>query len=88
MAEQIPERYARLEQMTDEQLEDILRAHIRSDTDDGQEMVAVILELLEKREIERPSGKVPDLEQAWTDFNTYYNTEDGKGEAVFPVSDD
>lgn len=72
-------------QLSTEQLEDILRADIASPNQTNDETVFHILEVLEKREKENPSGRLPDTDQAWQEFQKYYNIPEGEGESLYPI---
>lgn len=76
------------DQLSTEQLEDILRADIASPNQMNDEAVFHILEVLEKREKENPSGRLPDTDQAWKEFQQYYNIPEGEGQSLYPVRSD
>lgn len=76
------------DQLSTEQLEDILRADIASPNQMNDETVFHILEVLEKREKENPSGRLPDTDQAWKEFQQYYNIPEGEGQSLYPVRSD
>lgn len=76
---------AYLEQLSTEQLEDILRADLASEDQENDEAVFHILEVLEKREKENPTGRLPDTDQAWKEFQQYYNIPEGEGESLYPI---
>ena len=40
---------------------------------------------MEKREKENPSGRLPDVDQAWQEFQKYYNIPEGEGESLYPI---
>ena len=73
------------DQLSTEQLEDLLRADIASPNQMNDETVFHILEVLEKREKENPSGRLPDTDQAWQEFQKYYNIPEGEGESLYPI---
>lgn len=79
---------AYLEQLSTEQLEDILRADLASEDQENNEAVFHILEVLEKREKENPTGRLPDTDQAWKEFQQYYNIPEGEGQSLYPVRSD
>lgn len=76
------------EQLSTEQLEDILRADLASEDQENDEAVFHILEVLEKREKENPTGRLPDTDQAWKEFQQYYNIPEGEGQSLYPVRSD
>ena len=73
------------DQLSTEQLEDILRAGIASPNQMNDEAVFHILEVLEKREKENPSGRLPDVDQSWQEFQKYYNIPEGEGQSLYPI---
>lgn len=73
------------DQLSTEQLEDILRADIASPNQMNDEAVFHILEVLEKREKENPSGRLPDVDQSWQEFQKYYNIPEGEGQSLYPI---
>ena len=73
------------DQLSTEQLEDILRADIASPNQMNDEAVFHILEVLEKREKENPTGRLPDVDQSWQEFQKYYNIPEGEGESLYPI---
>ena len=79
---------AYLEQLSTEQLEDILRADLASEDQENDEAVFHILEVLEKREKENPTGRLPDVDQSWQEFQKYYNIPEGEGQSLYPVRSD
>lgn len=79
---------AYLEQLSTEQLEDILRADLASEDQENDEAVFHILEVLEKGEKENPTGRLPDTDQAWKEFQQYYNIPEGEGQSLYPVRSD
>ena len=79
---------AYLEQLSTEQLEDILRADLASEDQENDEAVFHILEVSEKREKENPTGRLPDTDQAWKEFQQYYNIPEGEGQSLYPVRSD
>ena len=76
------------DQLSTEQLEDFLRADIASANQTNDETVFHILEVLEKRKKENPTICLPDVDQAWNEFQTYYNIPEGKGESLYPIRND
>ena len=66
-------QYAHLNQLTTQQLEELLRMDLDAPGDSSQEMTDAILEILERRERESPSGRLQDRDQAWREFQQYYS---------------
>lgn len=87
MKNQNREKYAYLEQLTTRQLEELLLADLDDDSGrDTSEVVFHILEVL--REREKDPAQEPDVDQAWERFQTYYNTPEGEGQALYPCVQD
>lgn len=78
------EKYALLNRLSTEQLEELLRADIESSESGDEDVIFHILEVIEKREEEHPSGRLPDEERAWADFQQYYNIPEGDGLSLYP----
>lgn len=74
-----------LDQLSMEQLEDFLRADLTAPGRENEHTVFHILELMEQREKEAPSGRLPDVDQAWSEFQTYYNIPEGEDMSLYPV---
>lgn len=79
--------YGFLDQLSTEQLLNLLRADFDSSEDGDDEQIFQILEVIEKRERERAPDSLPDAAQAWEDFQTYFNTPDGTGRSLYPMRD-
>lgn len=77
------EKYAYLDQLSTEALEELLRADIESPENDNDEAVFHILEVIEQR-----IGDTFDVEKAWTEFKQYYNIPEGEGLSLYPIGDD
>lgn len=77
-------KYAYLDQLSMEQLEALLRADLecQDESDDG--VIFHILEVIEERERENPTGRLLDEAEAWSDFQKYYNIPDGTGQVLYP----
>ncbi len=71
-----------LDRMSTEQLLDLLRVE-PEDGDDG--LTNRILEVIEEREHAHPTGLLPDVDQAWEDFQKYFNTPDGTDRPLYPT---
>lgn len=75
--------YGFLDQLSTEQLTDLLRADFDASEDGDNEMIFRILEVIERREEE----SLPTADQAWEDFQKYFNTPDGTGRPLYPMRD-
>lgn len=76
---------AYLDQLSMEQLEDLLRADLNSPDEENDEAIFHILEVMKKREKENPTGRLPDKNKAWQEFQEYYNTPEGEGKSLYPT---
>lgn len=76
---------AYLDQLSMEQLEDLLRTDLNSPDEENDEAVFHILEVMKKREKENPTGRLPDKNKAWKEFQEYYNIPEGEGESLYPT---
>lgn len=73
-----------LDQLSTEQLEEFLRVDIESTEQNDMGMIFRILEVIEEREAECPTGRIPDQELAWAEFQQYYNIPEGEGLSLYP----
>lgn len=76
-----------LDQLSTNQLLDLLRAEPEAPEGGDDGLTMRILEVIEAREHVRPTGLLPDPDRAWADFQTYFNTPDGEGRPLYPVKD-
>lgn len=76
-----------LDQLSTDQLLDLLRAEPEAPEGGDDGLTMRILEVIEARERVRPTGLLPDPDRAWADFQTYFNTPDGEGRPLYPVKD-
>ena len=79
---------AYLDQLSMEQLEDLLRADLNAPDEENDEAVFHILEVMKQREKENPTGRLPDKNKAWQEFQKYYNIPEGEGQSLYPVRSD
>lgn len=75
---------AGLNQLTTAQLEELLRMDYASQ-EHNEAAVFRILEVLEQREKEHPSGRLPDVDTAWAEFQNKYNIPEGAGQSLYPL---
>ena len=81
------EKYAYLDQLSTQELEELLRADLSS-AEDGQDgAVFHIVEVMLKREMDEPAGAVPDTDAAWKEFKQYYDIPEGSGLSLYPCGD-
>lgn len=77
-------KYAHLDQLSTEALEEFLRVDMESPDNENDEAIFYILEMIEEREKERPTGRLSDVDRAWADFQKNYNTPEGAGCSLYP----
>jgi hypothetical protein len=82
------EKYAYLNRLSTQQLEELLRADIESPESGDKGVIFHILEVIESREEEHPTGRLPDEDKAWEEFQEYYNIPEGEGLSLYPIEDD
>lgn len=87
MGEQNREMYAYLDRLSTQRLEEMLLADLEDDSGrDTSEVIFHILEVLRNRE--DTAMPAPDTDRAWEDFQRYYNTPEGRGQALYPCQAD
>lgn len=87
MGEQNREMYAYLDRLSTQRLEEMLLADLEDDScRDTSEVIFHILEVLRNRE--DTAMPAPDADRAWEDFQRYYNTPEGRGQALYPCQAD
>ena len=77
-------KYAHLDRLSTEALEELLCADIKSPDDDDDEVVLHILEVIEQREKAIPTGRLSDVDKALEEFQTYYNIPEMNGVTLYP----
>ena len=85
------EKYAYLNRLSTEQLEELLHMDMEMAEPGNEDVVFHILEVIEQRENEHPTGRIPDVDKAWAEFQEYYNVPEGADTSLYPcetVSDD
>lgn len=78
------EKYAYLNQLSTEQLEELLRADMEASKPGNDEAVFHIMEVIEQRENQQPTGRIPDVEEAWKEFQREYDLPEGEGMSLYP----
>lgn len=81
------EKYAYLDQLSTQELEELLRADLSSAEDGQDDAVFHIVEVMLKREMDEPAGAVPDTDAAWKEFKQYYDIPEGSGLSLYPCGD-
>ena len=78
-------QYAYLDQLSTEELQELLRADIDSPVSNNDEAIFYILEVIERRGCADPSVSFPDLGKSWKEFNELYNTAEATGASLYPA---
>ena len=78
------EKYAYLNRLTTEQLEDLLRIDIENLEPSDEDVVFRILGVIDQRENDSPTSCIPDVDKAWAEFQEYYDMPEGAGVSLYP----
>lgn len=78
------EKYAYLNRLSTEQLEELLRMDMEEGKPGNEDVIFHILEVIEQREIERSTGRIPDVDKAWGEFQEYYDIPEGDDTSLYP----
>ena len=78
------EKYAYLNQLSTEQLEEILRMDLEDAKLGNEDAIFHILEVIEQREKELPTGRIPDINKVWGEFQAYYHVPEGEAASLYP----
>lgn len=78
------EKYAYLNRLSTEQLEELLHMDMEMAEPGNEDVVFHILEVIEQRENEHPTGRIPDVDKAWAEFQEYYNVPEGADDSLYP----
>lgn len=86
MAGNVKNKYAYLDQLSTAQLTEILKADADSAEPSDPDMILHILDTIQRREAQDPSGLFPDMDvdQAWREFQEYYNIPEGDDMSLYP----
>lgn len=74
-----------LDQLSTEQLEALLQADLEDPDQSNEAVIFHILEVIEQREKEHPTGRLPDADQAWAEFQQFYNIPEGEDRSLYPL---
>lgn len=77
-------KYSYLEALSIEELEELLCASENIQRDD--EYFDAVITAISKKESQMPSGRLPDVDEAWREFQEQFNTAEGKGMALYSES--
>lgn len=75
-------KYQYLYHMNIEELEALLKTHACGETDGDEEFLACVLDAMEQREREHPSGRIATVDQAWSDFTRFYEPDMEEAECI------
>ena len=78
------EKYAYLNRLSTEQLEELLRMDMEEGKSGNEGVVFHILEVIEQRENKCPTGRIPDVDKAWEEFQEYYDVPEEGDAALYP----
>lgn len=80
------EKYAYLDRLSTEQLEELLRADIESPENSDEGVIFHILEVIEQRKQMDSAETLPNVDLAWKEFQQYYNVPEGKDQSLYPFN--
>lgn len=72
---------AYLHQMSTEELKELLNTKIAAGDED--DLLFDLLEVIDQRDAEDSNGTLANVDQAWDDFQKYYNLPEGDGKTLF-----
>ena len=78
------EKYAYLNRLTTEQLEELLRIDIENLEPSDEDAVFGILGVIDQRENDSPTSRIPDVDKAWAEFQEYYDMPEGADVSLYP----
>ena len=78
------EKYAYLNRLSTEQLEELLRMDMEEGKPGNEGVVFHILEVIEQRENKCHTGRIPDVDKAWEEFQEYYDVPEEGDAALYP----
>lgn len=78
------EKYAYLNRLSTEQLEELLRMDMEEGKPGNEDVIFHILEVIEQRENECSTGRIPDVDKAWGEFQEYYDIPEGANTSLYP----
>lgn len=83
---QPPDR-AGLEQLSTDELKELIRADADSTSSGNEDYIFMVLEVIAEREKGQPDVHPVDVDRAWERFQRHWNTPDGEGKALFPAEE-
>ena len=78
------DKYAFLNRFSTDQLKELLRADAESLTNNNVDLILHILEVIEQREKGNAAENIPEVAEAWAEFQEYYNISEGEGQTLYP----
>ena len=80
------QNYAYLSRLSTQKLMELLAAApAPAETPEDKAYIDAIVEVVLEREERHPTGLLPDPEQAWEEFQQYYNTPEGEDLSLYPA---
>ncbi len=80
------QNYAYLSRLNTQKLLELLAAApAPAETPEDKAYIDAIVEVVLEREERHPTGLLPDPEQAWEEFQQYYNTPEGEDLSLYPA---
>lgn len=73
-----------LEELKTEELEELLRGTVELPEEKRDRYICAITKELERREGKDPDGRLGDVERAWEEFRTHYQTPEGEEVLLYP----
>ena len=81
------QNYAYLSRLSTQKLLELLAAApAPAETPEDKAYIDAIVEVVLEREERHPTGLLPDPEQAWEEFQQYYNTPEGEDLSLYPAT--
>ena len=81
-------KYSYLNQLSTEQLENLLKSQRNTLADEDSAFCEAIEEVILRRETLHPTGRLSDVDVAWAEFQMHYNTSEGVGLSLYPDDPD
>lgn len=78
-----PKRYEYLEGLSMEELEELLRESTELHREDEDAFIDAIADVIQRREEENPTGRLADVDEAWREFQTHFNTPEREGMSLY-----
>ena len=81
-------KYSYLNQLSTEQLENLLTSQRSSPADEDEAFCDAIEEVILQRETLHATGRLGSVDAAWAEFQKHYNTPEGDGLSLYPDDPD